>query len=209
MTRRTGGKGSVYYLCDKSASEPTASCPRGKHFMEADIERVVLHAIQQMLTLYQQKEKQNAASQFTRTGRIDDCITELSRLQQLQERYRQEKLTLYESYIAGDRSKDHYLKKKAEIDKTVQELDEEVKKQETTLAALKEEARAPENPLKELGRQYLDTPSLTKEMVQALIQDIYIYSDSQLEIVWKFQDCFAALMENQSDETEDNYGSDV
>ena len=50
MTRRTGGKGAVYYLCDKSASDPSASCPRGKHFMESDIEQVVLHAIQQMLT---------------------------------------------------------------------------------------------------------------------------------------------------------------
>ena len=41
-------------------------------------------------------------------------MAELTRLQQLQERYRQEKLTLYESYIAGDCSKERYLKKKAE-----------------------------------------------------------------------------------------------
>ena len=210
MTRRTGGKGAVYYICDKSVSDPGASCPRGKHFMEADIERVVLHAIQQMLlTLYQQKEKQNAASQFTRTGRIDDCITELSRLQQLQERYRQEKLTLYESYITGDCSKDRYLKKKAEIDKTVQKLEEEVKKQEESLTSLEEEAYAPENPLGELSSQYLDVPSLTKEMVQALVQNIYIYPDSQMEIEWKFQDCFVTLMETQTEETEDNYGSDI
>ena len=208
MTRRTGGKGAVYYLCDKSASDPSASCPRGKHFMESDIERVVLHAIQQMLTLYRQKENQKTALRFTRTGRINACMTELTRLQQLQERYRQEKLTLYESYIAGDCSKERYLKKKAEIDKTVQELDEDVKKQESALAAL-EEAHVPENPLRELSSQYLDTPSLTKEMVQAFIQDIYIYPDSQIEIVWKFRDCFADLMDNQTKETEDNYGVDV
>ena len=70
MTRRTGGRGAVYYLCDKSASDPDASCLQGKHFMEADIEQIVLHAIQQMLTLYRQKENRKTALQFTRTGRI-------------------------------------------------------------------------------------------------------------------------------------------
>ena len=175
MTRRTGRKGAVYYLCDKSASDPGASCPRGKHFMETDIEQVVLHAIQQMLTLYRQKENQKTALQFTRTGRINACMAELTRLQQLQERYRQEKLILYEGYIAGDCSKERYLKKKAEVDKTVQELDEDVKKQESALAALEEEAHTSENPLLELSRQYRDTPSLTKEMVRGFIQDIYIY----------------------------------
>ena len=168
MTRRTGRKGAVYYLCDKSASDPGASCPREKHFMETDIEQVVLHAIQQMLTLYRQKENQKTALQFTRTGRINACMAELTRLQQLQERYRQEKLTLYESYIAGDCSKERYLKKKAEIDKTVQELDEDVKKQESALAALEEEAHTSENPLRELSRQYRNTPSLTKEMVRGI-----------------------------------------
>ena len=136
-------------------------------------------------------------------------MAELSHLQQLQERYRQEKLTLYEGYIAGDCSKERYLKKKAEIDKTVQELDEDAKKQESALAALEEEVHAPENPLRELSSQYLDTPSLTKEMAQAFIQDIYIYPNSQIEIVWKFRDCFADLIDNQTEETEDNYGVDV
>ena len=133
----------------------------------------------------------------------------MTRLQQLQERYRQEKLILYESYIAGDCSKERYLKQKAEIDKTVQELDEDVKKQESALSTLEEEVHAPENPLRELSNQYLDTPSLTKEMVQAFIQDIYIYPDSQIEIAWKFRDCFADLMNNQTEETEDNYGVNV
>lgn len=206
MTRRTGGKGAVYYLCDKSASDPGASCPREKHFMETDIERIVLHAIQQMLALYQQKENQKSALQFTRAGRINAGIAELTRLQQLQERYRQEKLNLYESYIAGDCIKERYLKKKAEIDKTVQDLEEDAKKQEMALATLEKEAHAPENPLRELSSQYQDALSLTKEMVQALVQDVYIYQDSQVEIVWKFKDCFAALMENQA-KTEDNLWS--
>lgn len=206
MTRRTGGKGAVYYLCDKSASDPGASCPREKHFMETDIERIVLHAIQQMLALYQQKENQKSALQFTRAGRINAGIAELTRLQQLQERYRQEKLNLYESYIAGDCIKERYLKKKAEIDKTVQDLEEDAKKQEMALATLEKEAHAPENPLRELSSQYQDALSLTKEMVQAFVQDVYIYQDSQVEIVWKFKDCFAALMENQA-KTEDNLWS--
>ena len=44
----------------------------------------------------------------------------------------------------------------------------------------------------------MDAPTLTKEMVQAFIQEIFVYPDSQIEIVWKFKDCFAALLENQN-----------
>lgn len=198
MSRRTGGKGVVYYLCDKSASDPGASCPHGKHFMEADIERVVLHAIQQMLALYQKKESQEAASRFTRTGQITACMEELARLQQLQERHRQEKLRLYENYISGEYGRERYLKKKAEIDQAIQDLDAQAKENEQTLAGLESAACTSENPLDKLSSQYMDAPALTKDMVQAFIQDVYVYPDAQIEIVWKFKDCFAALMENQT-----------
>lgn len=198
MSRRAGGKGVVYYLCDKSASDPGASCPRGKHFMETDIERVVLHAIQQMLILYQKKESQEAASRFTRTGQITACMKELARLQQLQERHRQEKLRLYENYISGEYGRERYLKKKAEIDQAIQDLEAQAKETEQTLAGLESAACASEKPLDKLSSQYVDAPALTKDMVQAFIQDVYVYSDAQIEIVWKFKDCFAALMENQT-----------
>ena len=204
MTRRVGGKEAAYYLCDKSASEPDATCPRGKHFMEADLERVVLHAIQQMLILYQKKENQKTAQQFTRTGRINACMAEIGRLQQLQERHRQEKLRLYESYISDNLSRERYLKQKADLDTALQELDEQISEQKMALSVLEGESNAPENPLRELSSQYLDMPSLTREMVQAFIQDIYVYPDAQIEIVWKFQDCFAVLLEEQAEETEDH-----
>ena len=198
MNRMIGRKGAAYYICRKSDSEPDASCPHGKHFMEADIERVVLHAIQQMLTLYQQEENQKAASRFTRTGQINACMTEISRLQQRQESHRQEKLRLYESYISGGYSKERYLKKKMEIDQIIQALDAQAKAQEHVLTTLESEACAPEDALNRLSNQYMDAPTLTKEMVQTFIQKIFVYPDSQIEIVWKFKDCFAALLENQN-----------
>ena len=198
MNRMIGRKGAAYYICRKSDSEPDASCPQGKHFMEADIERVVLHAIQQMLTLYQQEENQKGASRFTRTGQINACMTEISRLQQLQESHRQEKLRLYESYISGGYSKERYLKKKTEIDQMIQALNAQAKAQENALTTLESEAHAPEDALNRLSNQYMDAPALTKEMVQAFIQEIFVYPNSQIEIVWKFKDCFAALLENQN-----------
>ena len=198
MSRLIGRKGLAYYICCKSDSEPDASCPHGKHFMEADIERVVLHAIQQMLTLYQQKESQEAASRFTRTGQITACMKELARLQQLQERHRQEKLRLYENYISGEYGRERYLKKKAEIDQAIQDLEAQAKETEQTLAGLESAACASEKPLDKLSSQYVDAPALTKDMVQAFIQDVYVSPDAQIEIMWKFKDCFAALMENQN-----------
>lgn len=166
--------------------------------MEADIERVVLHAIQQMLTLYQQKESQKATTRFTRTGQITACMEKVARLQQLQKRYRQEKLRLYENYISGEYSKDRYLKKKAEIDQATRDLDVQTKEHEHELAGLESATCASENSLDKLSSRYVDAPALTKDMVQAFIQDVYIYPDAQIEIVWKFKDCFAALMEDQN-----------
>lgn len=36
--------------------------------------------------------------------------------------------------------------------------------------------------------------TLTRELVDLLIQHIYIYSDTSIEIVWKFQDEYKRLL---------------
>lgn len=41
---------------------------------------------------------------------------------------------------------------------------------------------------------YTNVRTLTRELVDLLIQHIYIYSDTSIEIVWKFQDEYKRLL---------------
>ncbi len=203
MTRREKEEsGKIYYTCNKSTSDPRTTCPVGKHFLESNLERVVLNAIQQMLILCQKAENSQQGQILTRQGRRKACIAEMAGLAKLQEQYRQEKLQIYEDYVAGRISKESYLEQKAKMDGKLSEVKEKQKGQEKKLAELEAHIETSENPLQALNSIYSGADKLTREMVQAFVQDIYVYPDAQVEIVWKFKDCFGESLKKESAEGE-------
>lgn len=200
LTRRKGTKGKAYFVCNVSSADLNARCPRGRHYLEEDLERVVLHAVQQMLSLYQRERRSKKGMDLTHKGQIASCITELSRLQQLRERYRQEKLRTYESYIAEAFTREKYLEEKAKLDAVLEELELQMKQQQRILTELEEMEKkkgSGEEPLDVLNKSYGNADQLTNEMVRAFVKDLYVFSDSRVEIVWKFQDVFERLLKEE------------
>ena len=195
LTRRRGTGGRVYFICDNSRADPNARCPRCRHYLEED-----LNAIQQMLSLYQRGAGGKKGMELTRKGQIASCAAELSRLQQLQERYRQEKLRAYESYIAEIFTREKYLEEKAKLDAALEELELQMKQQQRILTELEEMEKqkgSGEEPLDVLNKSYGNADQLTNEMVRAFVKDLYVFSDSRVEIVWKFQDVFERLLKEE------------
>ena len=70
----------------------------------------------QMLAMCQERKKQKSSLMLTRKERISACVAELQKLEQQQERYRQEKFRAYEDYSGGTLAKDAYLRQRADID---------------------------------------------------------------------------------------------
>lgn len=200
MSRRKGANG-YYYLCDTSKYDPHATCDRSKHFEEPDIERIVLNAIQHILTLYRKQADKENSLRLTRKERMEDCTAEISRLQQTLERYQREQLRLYEDYIADAMTRESYLKRKGKLADEIKMTGEQVSEQEKLLLSLESQANAQENPMKALEAAYTGVDTLTAEMVQAFVQELYLYPDSQVEIVWKFKDLIEPLLaESQEDQ---------
>ena len=200
LTRRKGKRSKAYFTCDNSRADPNARCPRCRHYLEEDLERVVLNAIQQMLSLYQRGAGGKKGMELTRKGQIASCAAELSRLQQLQERYRQEKLRAYESYIAEIFTREKYLGEKARLDAALGELELRMREGQKTLAELEEMGKQKsggEEPPGILNKFYGNGDQLTNEMVGAFVKDLYLFSDSRVEIVWKFQDVFERLLKEE------------
>jgi len=69
-----------------------------------------------MLAMCQERKKQKSSLMLTRKERIAACVAELQKLEQQQERYRQEKFRAYEDYSGGTLAKDAYLRQRADID---------------------------------------------------------------------------------------------
>ncbi|MCD7920536.1 MAG: recombinase family protein [Clostridiales bacterium] len=200
MSRRKGANG-YYYLCDTSKYDPNATCDRSKHFEEPDIERIVLNAIQHILTLYRKQADKESSLRLTRKERMEDCTAEISRLQRTLERYQREQLRLYEDYIADAMTRESYLKRKSKLADEIKMTEEQVGEQEKLLLSLESQANAQENPLQTLEAAYTGADALTAEMVQAFVQELYLYPDSQVEIVWKFKDLIEPLLaESQEDQ---------
>ena len=138
--------------------------------------------------------------ELTRKGQIASCAAELSRLQQLQERYRQEKLRAYESYIAEIFTREKYLAEKGKLDAALEELELQMKQQQRILTELEEMEKqkgSGEEPLDVLNKSYGNADQLTNEMVRTFVKDLYVFSDSRVEIVWKFRDVFEKLLEEE------------
>ena len=69
-----------------------------------------------MLAMCQERKKQKSSLMLTRKERIAACVAELQKLEQQQERHRQEKFRVYEDFSGGALTKDAYLKQRAEIE---------------------------------------------------------------------------------------------
>ncbi|MCD7957647.1 MAG: recombinase family protein, partial [Lachnospiraceae bacterium] len=200
MSRRKGANG-YYYICNNSTHDPNATCDGSKHFEEPDIERIVLNAIQHILTLYRKQADKESSLRLTRKERMEDCTAEISRLQQTLERYQREQLRLYEDYISDAMTRESYLKRKGKLADEIKMTKEQVIEQEKLLLSLESQANAQENPMKALEAAYTGVDALTAEMVQAFVQELYLYPDSQVEIVWKFKDLIEPLLaESQEDQ---------
>ncbi len=168
---RIHSSAGYYYRCTKSRADEASDCPKGKLFSEKEIEDIIFRAVMQMLAICQERKKQKSSLMLTRKERIAACVAELQKLEQQQERYRQEKFRAYEDFSGGTLAKDAYLRQRADID--------------SKLAATKAEQEAQEQPLSELGHlafqdkaqeddvftSFAGATELTAELAQTFIRD--------------------------------------
>lgn len=187
---RLHNSAGYYYRCTKSRADEASDCPKGKLFSEKEIEGIVFRAIMQMLAVCQEHKKQKSSLMMTRKERIAACVAELQRLEQQQERYKQEKFRAYENYSNGGLAKDIYLKQKAEIDGRITAVQSQRDEQEQLLSELERLSFQDKAQEEDVFLSYAGVTELTAELARTFIKEILVFSPTEIEIVWKFRNVF-------------------
>lgn len=191
------------FFCRYSKVE-AARCSPHQYPME-DVEKIVFDSIQPMirLALDVTKPKKKGADN---TGQLlARCRKEIQDANYQLKRIRQLKLDAYEAYASDCLSLKDYQDKKNRLTMQAKEL-------ERRLAVLGEQESAMDNGIvphdvqtvTDAAHTYQHTHSLTREMVEAFVESVYLYDETHYEIVWKYKDAWAQFADQAEKGVQDN-----
>lgn len=115
------------------------------------------------------------------------------------EKLKAEKIRQYEFYADGVISKDQYLRKKAELVSMIDALEAECREQSEEFDLQSELWESAVN-LNSLTKEFSGEQKMSRQMVMAFIESVYIYEPKQIEIVFRHEDEIARLMESLKDQ---------
>lgn len=188
MSRRRLKNSGYFYTCTLSTHDKETECAVGEKYDEAELERVVFHAIGQYASLAEKQAVQGKKIGKVRLTAIDECVSRIRALQAQAEQLKGVKLRWYEKYTSGDISKEEYLKAKSEADVKIRETDEAIRKAHDRMQQLESECPCSDEKLEAVCDVYSKSEKLTYELAHVFISVIYVHSDNRVEIEWKFKD---------------------
>jgi site-specific DNA recombinase len=98
-------------------------------------------------------------------------------------------MAAFEDMVSGKVSAEDYQHKRGQCEKHIQRLETKIKELGDAKRRAKEEELSTYNII-----PYTNVRTLTRELVDLLIQNIYIYSSTSIEIVWKCGDEYQRLL---------------
>lgn len=178
--------GAVLFCPHKRQAGKYSKCC-GDNFSEAMINARVGYAIRQMLKMVNFLKGETV---HTMTVEMPDVGKVTRELEQVQA----EQVRQYEAYADGVISREQYIKKKQELSRKATEL-------QTALDladGIKEEEENNSDALKEIadqGQTLCSSGRLTREMVYAFIEKVYVYDTNKVEVVFQCEDVILAALD--------------
>lgn len=179
------------FICPSHTDDPKA-CPK-KSIREDVLTRIVLSAVQKQVALATDMESVvreiNNTPEYHRDveqsrSRITNAKRTLKRCQSLYD-------SLYQNYVEGLMDEDEYISLRERYQKQAEEA-------ERTIAALEQEELrgrqyTPENLFLQAFTQFQPPTALTRDMLTALVERIYIDEHDGVEIIFKYRDEYKDL----------------
>ena len=154
------------------------------------IEATVLYSLRQMLDTMQwlgdKSEKKIRKKLEVGKKKVRDVSDEIVAL-------KQEKIRQYTRYADNLITKEAYIKIKQELADRIEELQAEKKAEETKVLS-QDEQREKAVEMTNLSEKYAGEEKLTREMVKAFIDCVYVYDPERIEIIFLFEDSIKELM---------------
>ena len=175
-----------YYICRNYRLTDAFSCT-DQRIPEKELKEIVLSGIRtqaaytvEMSAIWEEKQKQKTGDMKKTAKDISGLKRELSKLElQVQE--------LYEKFVLGELAKTEYLALKDSLLKRNSAVETKIEELEKKLSEEKENGEA-ERQLIERHRQYENLEKLTAEIMEDVLQEILVYPDKVVNIVWNYRE---------------------
>ena len=185
----------IYYVCKTHTKVDKTSCSR--HTTRADkLENIVLSSIQTQVALAVDMEdairsiKANAnvsKESFRLEKQIEKVKDEVKQIELMT-------LDLYPDWKSGVISKEEYLELKKRFEDQKENSTKKIRELQEKINDAKR-GQSGSNQFIENFIMYKNIDKLTREVVVALIEMIYIYENNKIKIVFKYQNPFQEAME--------------
>ena len=174
------GKKGYRFVCTHSQVNESAPC-HGLTISEQDLENLLLEI------LSKQAQAILNLPDLSHTGRLDVEIAKQTEYGGQIEEYLDQKRMLYERFLLKQISLEDYTSQKATVDRELERLRElhtalKVRTSQIQIDAKTQSART------KLAQEVVETGKLTAELVDSLIDKVYIYPGNRVEILWNMQD---------------------
>ncbi len=192
------------WRCTTHRYAPTKEC-KDVRFKDALLQEIVLRSIQTQSLLLDAKIKQlRKRSHFTKSNEQavqDECKLLRKQLEAVQS----EKMGDYEKYISGKLTRDGFMAAKGALAVQEEAIKAELGLAEKRLEQLAAEVRQQAYSIANSRRviDYHDITELSPELVKELIQQIIIFPEGKIKIVWNFNDDISAILKQEFTFTED------
>lgn len=183
-----------YYSCATSLYREKTECSKIR-WSKTDLERIVLAAYKAQLLVMEKEHKKTAVQNGPSPVRV--CRETQKKVSREISSIAEQNLRLYERYKAGEYSAETFLEEKTKLFARKKQLDTDLARlqsEEEALLAEQGRAEQQEQYLQKAGALLrLSDEKLLEEMYQT-IDKIIVFSNKEIEIFWKLDDCFRTAL---------------
>lgn len=175
-------KPKPHYICTTHYKLDDCSCMKGQ-IKESELADIVLSAVHAYVS--SMLDEKALLKKAESNGKIPRLQKQLSTLQGSIESMKERKAQLYDLLAEQKITRDAFKKKQEQLSKQQENAQHQFSSAQKELAELERilySNQMQENQLE----SYLNVNSLTREMVKALIDCIYVFDDKSVHIQWRF-----------------------
>jgi predicted small metal-binding protein len=156
---------------------------------------VLLEAIRQQAQIANKAEKLVLKEKEKSESEVADLLQSARKAQQHLERLNALKIEEYEKYLDEKISKDDYLKQREIYNQEIEQTSSQISKLEADYELQKLKNKESENQFVEHFKKKQEIEELSRDLVNKLVDSIYVFGENQIEIVWNFADDYEKILE--------------
>lgn len=193
MKRSNSIPGRAYYFCESHQYIADSKCTKDRIY-ESGLTQTVLSAIHTQIEAILDKEQIFDRTKKQSHNEMPSLLEQIRQSQALLVKLKESKIKTYEKYKDGTLSRDGYANEKEDISKQIAEMEGQIAELETVLQSCYQKD-GQSSFIIESFKRYEGFTELSKEMVDELIDSIYVYESEKIEIAWNHMDEYMRLFQ--------------